>query len=184
MSFYESVARKGLNSVYDPLIIQAAQQYGVEVALIKGIISKESSWNPTVASSSSYGLMQLNAAYFHNPDGSPILDPASNIEIGTSLISSQIQKRASIEVALAGYNAGTSRSDEDLQTRISQNVLGVGSYVQDVLAYRQWFLANDPASGGTSPPSDGGIVEITDSDIKWIAGVVVLVGIFWVLMRR
>lgn len=188
MAFYLSVAQRGINSPYESLIQSASARYGVPVALIKGIISAESSWNPTAASSSSYGLMQLNATYFHNADGSPILDPAQNIDIGTSVIGQQLARRPSTELALAAYNAGTSRSDADLQNRIAGNVLGVGSYVSNVLAYRDWFAANDGGGGGeVPPPGDGngtGTVDITDADIKLIAGITVAVLLVFALLRR
>ena len=179
MSFYLSVAQKGINSPFESLIQSASARYGVPVALIKGIISAESGWNPNAASSSSYGLMQLNATYFHNSDGSPILDPAQNIDQGVSVISDQLSRRPSVELALAGYNAGTGRSDSDLQARISGNVLGVGSYVQNVLTYRDWFIAQE--DGGIEPAPDWGE---DDADLKLIAGIVIFGMLAFALMRR
>lgn len=187
MAFYLSTAQKGINSPFESLIQSASSRYGVPVSLIKGIISSESSWNPSAASSSSYGLMQLNATYFHNADGSPIYDPAQNIDVGTSVIAAQLQRRPSVELALAAYNAGTSRSDADLSSRIAGNVNGVGSYVSNVLAYRDWYIAND--GGGTEgpPPPDGNGTTPdwgTDADIKLIAGIVVGLLLVFALVRR
>jgi soluble lytic murein transglycosylase-like protein len=152
--FYLSTAQKGIDSPFDGIILAASQRYGVDVALIKGIISKESAWNPSAHSTSSHGLMQLNATYFHNPDGSPIYDPAQNIDIGTQTIAQQLARRPTMELALAGYNAGTSRSDADLAQRIAANTNGVGSYVNDVLEYYGWFWQNDPLVAGTGPGPD------------------------------
>lgn len=186
MSFSTAVAQRGINSPFEGFIQAASMKYGVPGALIKGIISAESGWNPGAASSSSYGLMQLNSTYFHNSDGSPILDPAQNIDVGTSVIGSQLQRRPSDGLALAAYNAGTGRSDGDLQNRIVNNTLGVGSYVSSVLAYRDWFTANEggsswPPSGDPGDPApDWG----TDADIKMIAGLVVGAMILFVLFRR
>ena len=180
MSFSTAVAQRGINSPYENLIQSASARYGVPVALIKGIISAESGWNPSAASSSSYGLMQLNATYFHNPDGSPILDPAQNIDTGTSLIASQLQRRSTVDLALAAYNAGTGRSDDDLANRIAGNINGVGAYVSNVLTYRDWFVAND--SGDYVPPDDG--VDIGDTDIKLIAGITVFALLVWSMLRR
>ena len=50
MSFYLSVAQKGISSPWESLILSASARYGVPVALIKGIISAESAWNPGAAS--------------------------------------------------------------------------------------------------------------------------------------
>lgn len=183
MAFYLSVAQKGVNSPWEGIIQSASSRYGVPTALIKGIISAESSWNPGAASSSSYGLMQLNATYFHNADGSPILDPARNIDVGTSVIAEQLGRRPSVELALAGYNAGTGRSDADLQMRIAGNILGVGAYVSNVLAYRDWFVANDIGGGGDSGDGDPGEWP-SDADIKMIAGIVVFGMLAFALLRR
>lgn len=181
MSFSATVAQRGINSPFESLIQSASARYGVPVALIKGIISAESGWNPNAASSSSYGLMQLNSAYFHNSDGSPILDPELNVDRGTSVIADQLSRRPSVELALAAYNAGTGRSDDDLSARIANNTLGVGSYVSNVLAYRDWFISQE--GGGSEPPPDTG-VEIGDADIKLIAGITVFGLLVWSLLRR
>jgi len=179
MSFYLSVAQKGINSPFESLIQSASARYGVPVALIKGIISAESGWNPNISSSSSHGLMQLNSTYFHNSDGSPIFDPAQNIDIGTSLIGEQLNRRPSVELALAAYNAGTGRSDGDLANRIAGNINGVGAYVSNVLTYRDWFAAQE--QGGIEPVPDWGE---DDADLRLIAGVVVFGMLAFVLLRR
>lgn len=155
MSYFSlTVAQRGLGSPYNPIIVAAAQRTGVDVALIKGIISAESAWQPNVNSTSSYGLMQLNKTYFHNPDGSPILDPTNNINVGTEVIAAQLARRPTMELALAGYNAGTGRSDADLAQRIAANTNGVGNYVETVLEYYGWFWQNDPLLAGTGPGPD------------------------------
>jgi soluble lytic murein transglycosylase-like protein len=185
MSFYLSVAQKGINSPWESFIQSASSRYGVPVSLIKGIISAESGWNPNISSSSSHGLMQLNSTYFHNPDGSPIFDPETNINIGTSLIGEQLSRRPSVELALAGYNAGTSRSDSDLAARIAANTNGVGSYISNVLAYRDWFIQQEEGGGD----GDGRITPTPpwgedEADLKLIAGIVVCGLLAFALLRR
>ena len=135
---------------------------------------------PSAASSSSYGLMQLNATYFKNPDGTPILDPEKNIDTGTAVIAEQLARRPSVELALAGYNAGTGRSDSDLQNRIAGNVNGVGAYVSSVLTYRDWFIAQEEG-GGIEPAPDWGE---DDADLKLVASIVVFGMLAFVLLRR
>lgn len=156
MSYFSPVvAQRGLNSAYDPTIQYAASAYGVSPALIKAIISAESAWDPNAASSSSVGLMQINYTA-HGVSRETALDPSWNITYGTSVIAGQLNRRPSVDLALAGYNAGTGRSDADLQSRIDQNTLGVGNYVATVLDYYAWFLTNDPAS---AIPGGGGVYQ-------------------------
>lgn len=153
MSYFSPVvAQRGIDSVFNPLILSAAQQYVVDPALIKGIISAESAWDPNAASSSSVGLMQINYAA-HGVSRDQALDPNWNVPYGTQVIAQQLQRRPSIDLALAGYNAGTSRSDADLRTRLTNNTNGVGNYVQTVLDYYAWFITNDPLTvfGGGGP---------------------------------
>lgn len=153
MSYFSAaVAQRGIGSQWDALILSAAQQYVVDPALIKAIISAESAWVPSAASSSSVGLMQINYAA-HGVARDQALDPNWNVPYGTRVIAEQLQRRPSIDLALAGYNAGTSRSDTDLRTRLTNNTNGVGNYVQTVLEYYAWFITNDPLTvfGGGGP---------------------------------
>lgn len=157
MSYFSvAAAQRGINSMWNDLILYAAQTYMVDPALIKAIISAESAWVPTAASSSSVGLMQINYQA-HGVARETALDPAWNITYGTSVLANQLQRRPSIDLALAAYNAGTSRSDADLAQRIAANTNGVGNYVQTVLDFYQWFINNDPLAipgggGGTPEP--------------------------------
>lgn len=153
MSYFSSVvAARGINSQWDPLILQAAQQRVVDPALIKAIIAAESAWQPSAASTSSVGLMQINYVA-HGLSREQAMDPAFNVPYGTGVIADQLQRRPSIDLALAGYNAGTSRTNTDLQTRLTQNTNGVGNYVQTVLDYYAWYITNDPLTvfGGGGP---------------------------------
>jgi len=174
MAFSTSIASRGLNSVYDSIIVSAANQYGVEVALIKAIISQESNWDPNAVNPNdpSYGLMQLNFNYFKMPDGSPIINPEANIRTGTQLLR-DLKRFGSLENIISAYNAGHP---------ITTNIV---DYVQPVLQYYNWFLANDPASGGSGgnnvPPTDWGMGE---TDLKMVAGIVVGGLLLFALLRR
>lgn len=156
MSYFSPVvAQRGLASPYDATIQYAASTYGISPALIKAIISAESAWDPNAASSSSVGLMQINYTA-HGVARETALDPSWNITYGSSVIAGQLNRRPTIDLALAAYNAGTGRSDSDLQSRIDGNVLGVGNYVATVLDYYAWFLSNDPTS---AIPGGGGVYQ-------------------------
>lgn len=153
MSYFSPVvAARGITSPWDSLILSAAQKSVVDPALIKAIIAAESAWLPSAASTSSVGLMQINYVA-HGVSREQAMDPQWNVPYGTRVIAEQIQRRPSIDLALAGYNAGTSRSDADLRTRITQNTNGVGNYVQTVLEYYAWYITNDPLTvfGGGGP---------------------------------
>lgn len=84
---------------YDDEIEDAADQYKVDRKLVKAIIQVESGFNPeAVSSSNAIGLMQLKAstsgcdAYRYKgkrgcPDDDDLLDPETNIDLGTAYIS-------------------------------------------------------------------------------------------------
>ena len=175
MAFSTTVAKKGIGSPFESLIQSASANYGVPVALIKAIISQESNWNPSAVNPNdpSYGLMQLNYNYFKTSDGQPITDPAENIDRGTSYLASQMSRFGpDLSAVVSSYNAGHP---------ISGNV---SSYVQPVMLYYQWFLSNDPGSGGSDVPPDSGSVDITDGDMKVIAGIAVGALLLFMLLRR
>lgn len=156
MSYFSAVvAQRGINTAYQELIDYAAGAYGVDPALIKAIISAESSWNPSAASDSSVGLMQINYSA-HGVSRATAMEPSWNVTYGASVIAGQLTRRPTLDLALAGYNAGTSRSDSDLAQRIAANTLGVGNYVATVIDYYAWFRANDPS---LAAPGGGGYPE-------------------------
>lgn len=148
--FSPTVAARGLASPYDELIAQAAVASAVDPQLIRAIISAESAWNPTACSTSSCGLMQINYQA-HGLTRTQVLDPAFNVPYGTRVIAEQLARRPSVQLALAGYNAGTGRSDADLQARIDGNTLGVGTYVQTVLDYLTFFQSQSYGTGAPAP---------------------------------
>lgn len=189
MAFQLAVAQRGINSQFESLVLGAAQHYGVEVALLKGIISQESSWDPNARhvddpsdpQAVSYGLMQLVHKYFKNSDGTPITDPARNIDVGSQVIAEQLRKRAgNVELAVAGYNAGTSRTDADLRQRLASNTNNVANHVSYVLAYRDWFRQNDAGDGTIVVDVEDTYEPVVDTDFKTgllVIGLLLLFGL-------
>lgn len=173
MAFSATIAQRGLNSPFEELIRIAAQNYGVEVALIKAIISQESAWDAGAVNLSdpSYGLMQLNYNYFKMPDGSPILDPTANIDTGTKLLR-DLKRFGSLDNIISAYNAGHP---------ITGNIT---NYVIPVKQYRDWFLANDVGGGGDH--GNGGDPDwgMADGDLKMMAALVVGGLLIFALLRR
>ncbi len=134
--FDPRIAQRGVGSAWDDIIFSAAAASGVPASLIKGVISAESAWRPNAVSrgGSSFGLMQLNVTA-QAITQAQAFDPAFAIPFGARVLAGQLAKRSSLELALAGYNAGTSRSDPDLANRLAGDVNGVASYVQPVLDF-------------------------------------------------
>lgn len=138
-------ADTGFTSIYDSLILQAANQYGVDPALIKGVIQSESSFRENAESSAgAKGLMQLMDGTAQGLGVTDSFDPAQNIDGGTRYLSYLLRKYNGNEAtALAAYNAGPGRIDrlgimtnEELASRLSELPEETQAYVQKVLSNR------------------------------------------------
>jgi soluble lytic murein transglycosylase-like protein len=169
MAFSAAVAARGVGSPYETLLATTSAQTGVPLALLKGIISQESAWNPGAvnAADPSYGLMQINIRAHPDVSSAQALDPAFAIPYGANYLASLIA-RDGLPAAISSYNAG-------------RPITGNAAYVSAVLAYQAWFEANDPLSNpyGTAvdaaPPVDfasADPIPQTDSDgnlVGWYA---------------
>ncbi len=92
---------------YQSIISEAAQKYGVDENLIKGIITAESAGKSTAQSGvGAKGLMQLMDGTAKSLGVTNSFDPEQNIMAGTQYIKQQIDKFGSVDLALAAYNAG------------------------------------------------------------------------------
>lgn len=94
---------------YHDYIVQAAETYQVDVALIKAVIMAESGYNPkAVSHRGAQGLMQLmpNTARWLGVENA--FDPALNIDAGVRYLRRLIDRfKGDVELALAAYNAGS-----------------------------------------------------------------------------
>lgn len=131
---------------YDDLIKQSAARYGVDPALVKGVIQSESSFRPyAVSSAGAKGLMQLMDDTARSLGVTNSFDPAQNIDGGTRYLSFLLRKYGGNEaVALAAYNAGPGRVDKtglgagaDLATGMAELPLETQAYVRKVLQARE-----------------------------------------------
>jgi soluble lytic murein transglycosylase-like protein len=88
---------------YSKEINASAKRYGVDPFLIAAVIQVESGFNPkAVSGAGAQGLMQLMPVHgLRNP-----FDPAENINAGTRFLSSLLKEFKTLDLALAGYNAG------------------------------------------------------------------------------
>lgn len=106
---------------YGEFVKKYSQEYGVEENLVYAIIKAESNFRPNaISASNAQGLMQLmysTAEEVANKSGielteSNILEPETNIKLGTKYIATLLEKYNSVEVALAAYNAGSGNVDK------------------------------------------------------------------------
>ncbi|HWR21897.1 MAG TPA: lytic transglycosylase domain-containing protein [Feifaniaceae bacterium] len=128
-------------SSYDGLIKSAAQENGLDEALIKAVIQAESGYRAdAVSSAGAQGLMQLMPGTAASLGVTNSFDPAQNISGGTKYLKSLIDRFGDLRLALAAYNTGPSRiaglniadpDDASEYAKISERVRG---YVSDVLS--------------------------------------------------
>ena len=106
---------------YSEYVSKYSQEYGVDENLIYALIKAESNFEAdAVSNKNAHGLMQLlpsTAEEVANKNEielteQNILEPETNINIGTRYISTLLEKYEYIEVALAAYNAGIGNVDK------------------------------------------------------------------------
>ena len=107
---------------YREYVEEYSEKYNVDKNLIFAIIKAESNFDENaVSNAGAKGLMQImdstskdiaeKIAVTINSD-EDILNPKINIELGTKYISMLLEKYQNINLALAGYNAGSGNVDK------------------------------------------------------------------------
>ncbi len=93
----------------DEIFREAADTYGVDVALLTAIAKQESNFTPDATSSSgAQGIMQLMPATAESLGVTDAYDPYENIMGGAKLIRRLLdQYDGDVSLALAAYNAGS-----------------------------------------------------------------------------
>ena len=94
---------------FHPIILQAANRYQVDPALIKAIIMAESGYNPrAISKMGAKGLMQLMPATAKALGVEDSFNPEHNINAGVGYFKKLLgQFDGDVKLALAAYNAGT-----------------------------------------------------------------------------
>ena len=108
---------------YEEQITAASEKYGVDKALIYGVIKTESNFDPDAKSGAgAIGLMQLMPetfewmqAYYkedNNYTFEDLYDPGLNIDYGVETLSILLEKYESEETAICAYNGGLGNVDD------------------------------------------------------------------------
>jgi soluble lytic murein transglycosylase-like protein len=90
------------------IVHDAAARHKVDPALIKAVIDTESGWNPrAISRKGAVGLMQLIPETAQRFGGGNLLDPAQNVEAGTTYLKALLDRYdGDLTKSLAAYNAG------------------------------------------------------------------------------
>jgi len=93
---------------YEDLINAAASKYGIDPAVLKGLIKQESGFNPNAGSpAGAQGLTQLMPGTASSLGVTDVHDPAQSIDGGAHYLKMQLDRfGGDYSKALAAYNAG------------------------------------------------------------------------------
>jgi len=158
-----TTASTGSASEYSATIDQAAAQYGINPALLSGLIQQESGFDPNaVSSAGAEGLTQVMPENFAADGISNPFDPTQSIDGGAKQLSEDLSEfNGNVSDALAAYNAGSAAVKEyGGVPPYSQTQ----NYVSDVLAdAEQYEQQSATTSTGTadSTTASTGVVDST-----------------------
>jgi soluble lytic murein transglycosylase-like protein len=101
-------------SAFSNEIHAAAQQYGVEEAIVRAIIHAESAYRPNAVSrAGARGLMQLIPSTASRFGVADAFDPAQNIQGGVKYLAFLLKRyNSNLSLVAAGYNAGEGAVDK------------------------------------------------------------------------
>jgi soluble lytic murein transglycosylase-like protein len=93
---------------FEDLIVAAAKKYGIDPALLAGVVKQESNFNPNARSGAgAKGLTQLMDATARGLGVSDSFDPVQSLEGGAKFLGGLLtQFKGNESLALAAYNAG------------------------------------------------------------------------------
>lgn len=96
-----------LEPIIIKLVVEKAEEKGIDPALIFAVIEVESSFNPIAKNQSCIGLMQVNTKIYDKPDmaEASLISPTLNIDIGVEILSTYLKKYP-VEKSLTCYNMG------------------------------------------------------------------------------
>lgn len=102
-------------------IVDNCKEYGLDVALVLGVIDAESDFRETADNGRCYGLMQINRCnkkwVLDNAGVTDIFDSKQNIRAGCWILSKGVELCDTTEQALVWYNAGRVYADSTTYSR-------------------------------------------------------------------
>jgi soluble lytic murein transglycosylase-like protein len=142
----------GGSAPYDGLVTAAAQRYGIDPALLHGLIQQESAFHPSAASGAgAQGLCQLMPGTAAALGVSNPLDPAQSIDGGARYLKAQLDAfGGDPSLALAAYNAGPGAVHRYGGVPPYAETQG---YVQKVLGYANAYRAAHPSLSAATTPT-------------------------------
>jgi len=104
----DGVTSGGGSAQYDGLVTAAAQRYGIDPALLHGLIQQESGFDPNATSGAgATGLCQLMPSTAAGLGVTDPTDPVQSIDAGARYLKQQLDAfGGDPSLALAAYNAG------------------------------------------------------------------------------
>ncbi|MGP0075315.1 MAG: lytic transglycosylase domain-containing protein [Bryobacteraceae bacterium] len=147
----------------EALIEEAAQKNAVDAQLVRAVIDQESAGRPCALSArGAQGLMQLMPATAEEYDVDDPFDPRQNVEAGTKLLKSLLERyKNDPALALGAYNAGSGRVDrEGTVPPIPETVDYVAAILERLRSVTVKTNAAEPAATSTKnagwqfPPLD------------------------------
>ncbi len=120
--------------LFDAIIAEAAELYGLSKALIKAVIKAESDFDPqAVSKRGALGLMQIMPSNLKSLNVRDPFNPRQNIMGGARYLSQMIERFGkNLHLALAAYNAGPGTVE---QYRSVPPFPETQDYVQKVMRY-------------------------------------------------
>jgi soluble lytic murein transglycosylase-like protein len=145
---FQSAAGSAEGGEYEALIDQAAARYGLDPAVLHGLIQQESGFDPSAASSAgATGLTQLMPGTASSLGVANPLDPAESIEGGARYLSEMMaQFGGNTADALAAYNAGPGAVQ---QYGGVPPYAETESYVSNVLSNAEAYRQSHPTTATT-----------------------------------
>lgn len=118
-----------------PLIIQSAEQHGVEPIKLAAVIRQESSYRSTVVShAGAIGLTQVMPRFWQDKCPGDLFDEQININCGSYILARYNQSAGSWEKALAYYNVGPTgyHKNRDMKRQGKRYALQVKQHEKDL----------------------------------------------------
>lgn len=100
---------KTIPTAYKPLVERLCAEWGADVAIIAGMVDKESGWNPDAVGDNghSIGLLQLHdAGLGYGLSADLRRDPETNLRVGIGAHVAYRKEFGTVEAAIAAHNAG------------------------------------------------------------------------------